>query len=442
MEDRDRRTMAPAQGSSSPKKRVVLKDVIVKVLKEAGKEGLHSKEQVKLIKQKKLWVWKDEKKGCQAVTNVCAQDCDTFVRLARGFYALKSLQKGAVPLGESLTLKDAIALVLEKAGPKGLQVKDIVQEVKKKKLCPLWVDEKKAYQSISAICSKYRDIFARVSPGIYALGALQDETFKPYEKPKITLGQVVNIVLKEAGPRGLPVPEIVQRSKKAKLWDWDLESNGRISVYSLCRSSPKVFVKHANGFYALVALQDAGRPEPDVKSMPLKEAITIVLKEAGPKGLIAQEIVSKIKKKELCDLGDDEKGFALVSGICQKNSPGVFVKHGPDIYALKSLQEGEGKGSPKALAKEKARDVKRTPSVAKRKIEAAIGSAVGSTQRKTMIKKKKKPVEIFMDDIWMECNKSQSDTVPSAKDRGQLLLTDAQIETMDKCFQRIAHDII
>merc|ERR1712176_1516751 len=81
------------------------------------------------------------------------------------------------------TLKEAIIRVLQEAGPGGLTVKQMVQRIKKKKWWD-WKNDEAGYNSVSAMCGEpsCREIFVRVAPGTWALWALQDDGFTPYEK--------------------------------------------------------------------------------------------------------------------------------------------------------------------------------------------------------------------------------------------------------------------
>ena len=330
------------------------------------------------------------------------------------------------------TLKEAIILVLQEAGPGGLTLREIVQRIKKKKWWD-WKDDEAGYHSVSGMCSnpKYRDVFVSVAPGTWALLSLQDDDFDPNEKPK-TLKEAIIRVLQEAGPGGLTVKEIVQRIKKKKWWDWKNDKQGYVSVLEACRapSNGDVVVRVAPGVYALWALQDDDftpyvKP---VKPMTLKEAIIHVLEEAGPKGLKCNEIAQRIKEDKLWDWENEKQGPSSVSDACCKH-PDVFIKHSRGVYALRSLQEGEeeAEGSSKALAKEKSGDVERTASGAKRAREAADGSADESNQitaTTTTKKKKKKVVE-----------EPQSDAVP-VEDRRLLLYTNEQREAADEYFER------
>merc|ERR1712176_527460 len=114
-----------------------------------------------------------------------------------------------------ITLKEAIIRVLQEAGPGGLTVKELVQRIKKRKWWD-WKNDEAGYWSVSKTCreSSNGDTFVHVAPGTYALWALRDDNFTPYEKPKITLKEAIILVLQEAGPGGLAVKEIAQRIKK------------------------------------------------------------------------------------------------------------------------------------------------------------------------------------------------------------------------------------
>ena len=243
------------------------------------------------------------------------------------------------------TLKEAIILVLQEAGPGGLTVKEIVQRIKKKKWWD-WKNDKQGSSSVSDACRvpSNGDIFVRVAPGTYALWALQDDDFDPNEKP-MSLKEAIILVLQEAGPEGLTVREIVERIKEDELWDWENEQSGPGSVSDACcePSNGDIFVRVAPGTYALWALQDDDFT-PYVKPMELKEAIILVLQEAGPGGLTVREIVERIKEDELWDWENEQSGPRSVSATCC-NNPDVFVKHSFGVYALRSLQGGEGEGS-------------------------------------------------------------------------------------------------
>ena len=251
-----------------------------------------------------------------------------------------------------------------------------------------------------------------------------------YVKPK-TLKECIILVLQEAGPGGLTVRQMVQRIKEKQWWDWKDDKAGYDSVSEACRAprNRDVFVHVAPGVYALWALQDDGftpyvKP---AKPMELKEAIILVLQEAGPGGLTVKELVQRIKKKFSWDWKSDKQGYESVTVACRKH-PDVFIKHSPGVYALRSLQGGEeeAEGSSKALTKEKAEDdVERTASGAKRAREAAGGSADELNEiTVTTTKKKKQVVE-----------EPQSDAVP-VEDRRLLLYTNEQREAADEYFQR------
>merc|ERR1712176_1392188 len=163
-------------------------------------------------------------------------------------------------------------------------------------------------------------------------------------KPK-TLKEAIIRVLQEAGPGGLTLKQMVQRIQKRKWWDWESDKAGYHSVSSICNypSYRDIFVHVAPGTWALWALQDDDFT-PYVKPMTLKEAIILVLQDAGPEGLKVKEIWQRIKEEDLWERENEKTGPQSVSQTCRKH-PDVFIKHSHGVYALKSLQGGEGEGS-------------------------------------------------------------------------------------------------
>ena len=217
-----------------------------------------------------------------------------------------------------------------------------------------------------------------------------------YLKPW-TLKETIINVLQDAGPGGLTLKELVQRIKKNKWWDWENDKSGYYSVASVCRCHTyrDIFAHVASGTWALWDLQDDDftpyvKP---VKPMTLKECIINVLQDAGQGGLTLKEMVQRIKKKFSWDWKNDRQCYYSVSERCYRCGD-VFVKHSPGVYALRSLQGGEGEGekSSKTLANAKASDAERTASAAKRTRQAASESEDESNPI-TVKKKTKKEAE-------------------------------------------------
>ena len=240
-----------------------------------------------------------------------------------------------------------------------------------------------------------------------------------FEKPK-TLKEAIILVLEEAGPEGLKVKELVQRIKKKKWWDWKDDEAGSNSVSSACcdRRDRDVFVRVAPGTYALRELQDDDFT-PHEKPKSLKEAIILVLEEAGPGGLHMKELVQRLKEEELWDWENEKSGSDSVSKTCRL-WPDVFIKHSLGVYALRSLQEGEEEeeeGSAKALAKEKADDdAERTASGSTKRARGAADGSADELDQITVNKKKKKKQVL---------EEPQSDVVP-VEDRRLLLYSNEQ----------------
>ena len=62
------------------------------MLEEAGAKGLPVKEIVQLIKERKLWDWKDVKRPVESVRRTCDINLGIFAKIAPGTYVLQSLQ--------------------------------------------------------------------------------------------------------------------------------------------------------------------------------------------------------------------------------------------------------------------------------------------------------------------------------------------------------------
>ena len=334
------------------------------------------------------------------------------------------------------SLKEAIILVLQEAGPGGLTLKEIVQRIKKKKWWDL-ENGRAGYVSVKGICGspRYRDIFVHVAPGTYALWTLQDDDFTPYVKPvkPMEVKKAIILVLQEAGPGGLTVRQIVQRMEEKFSWDWKNDEAGYHSVSATC-CEPRhrdIFVRVAAGTFSLWSLQDDDFT-PYVKPMELKEAIILVLQEAGPGGLTVKQMVQRIKKKRWWDWKNKNSGPQSVSNTCRKHSD-IFVMHSPGVYALKSLQRGEGEeaeGSAKALIFF-FRNAERTASGAKRVREGADGSADELNQI-TAKKKKKKKKQVL--------EEPKNDTVP-VEDR-RLVLYSPEYMDQSAMFLQQALDLL
>ena len=192
------------------------------------------------------------------------------------------------------TLREAIEVVLRGAGPEGLSAKEMGVAVIHRKLWDLSGCEDPD-QTVRDACEKhdlpYR--LARECEGDGGGG--EDEKRGPAMVPKVAakrLKEAILIVLKDAEPEGLTARQIADAVMERKLWDFEGYALTPVnSVTSCCRNN-KIHYKR---------VLPTASMQPATSSKTLREAIEVVLKEAGPQGLTPRQMVAAITAKKLWD---------------------------------------------------------------------------------------------------------------------------------------------
>jgi chromosome segregation and condensation protein ScpB len=249
---------------------------------------------------------------------------------------MKEEEEDATYVAHVMTLTEVIISILEEAGAEGLTVKEIVQLIKERKL---WEWKKgNGYNSVYTICGDSFDTILRVAPGTYALEELQDGT-RTYVKP-LTLKEVINSLLEEAGAKGLTLKEMVQLIKERGLWDLKEGRKGYEAVRDACCNSRdrSLFVRVAPGTYVLQSFYDQHKAYE--QPVTLKEAIIELLEEAGADGLTVKEMVDMLEDRGMWDWKDVKRPSESVRKRCSE-SAGIFIKVTPGTYALQSLFKGK-----------------------------------------------------------------------------------------------------
>ena len=267
--------------------RETLREAIEEVLRGAGPEGLTAKEIGAAVIHRKLW----DLSGCedpdQKVRDACEKH-DLPYRLARecegdGGGGEEEEKRGPamVPKAAAKGLREAILIVVKDAGPEGLSAKQIADAVIERKLWDLEGLVNAPATSVTRCCHTYKIHYNRVRPSAL---------MQPASSSK-TLREAIEVVLKDAGPQGLTLRQMVAAITAKKLWDFEGYAYPANSVANCC-SDNKI---HYNRVIPTASMQ------PATSSKTLREAIEVVLKDAGPQGLTPRQMVAAITAKKLWD---------------------------------------------------------------------------------------------------------------------------------------------
>ena len=193
------------------------------------------------------------------------------------------------------TLREAIEVVLRGAGPEGLSAKEMGVAVIHRKLWDLSGCEDPD-QTVRDACEKH-DLPYRLARECEGDGGGGEEEEKrgPAVVPKVaakSLREAVLIVVKDAEPEGLTVRQIVNAVIERKLWDFEGLARTPGDAVTCCCHRHKIHYKR---------VLPTASMQPASSSKTLREAIEVVLKEAGPQGLTPRQMVAAITAKKLWD---------------------------------------------------------------------------------------------------------------------------------------------
>ena len=287
--------------------RETLREAIEEVLRGAGPEGLTAKEIGAAVIHRKLWDLSGDEDPDQKVRDACEKH-DLPYRLARecegdGGGGEEEEKRGpaVVPKVAAKGLKEAILIVVKDAEPEGLTAKQIANAVMERKLWELEGLVKTPGDAVTCCCRTNKIHYKRVLP---------NASMQPATSSK-TLREAIEVVLKEAGPQGLTPRQMVAAITAKKLWDFEGYASPANSV-AVCCYNHKI---HYNRVLPTASMQ------PATSSKTLREAIEVVLKEAGPQGLTLRQMVAAITAKKLWDFSSYVKTpEEAVRKLCNKHN--------------------------------------------------------------------------------------------------------------------------
>ncbi|WZN64597.1 hypothetical protein HKI87_10g61540 [Chloropicon roscoffensis] len=208
------------------------------------------------------------------------------------------------------TLREAIEEVLRGAGPEGLTAKEIGAAVIHQKLWDLSGCEDPD-QTVRDACEKH-DLPYRLDRECEGGGG-EEEKRGPAMVPKVAakgLKEAILIVVKDAEPEGLTAKQIANAVMERKLWELEgLVKTPGDAVTCCCRNN-KIHYKR---------VKPSASMQPATSSKTLREAIEVVLKEAGPQGLTPRQMVAAITAKKLWDFEGYASPAKTVRDCCRNN---------------------------------------------------------------------------------------------------------------------------